>query len=449
MSLNHPNKLCNCNSNHRKIDLRHVILSEKIRLSLPYVAHYMFKYVIFIATSFTCSQATQQPWITVFVHGSVKAQWALCSLPKVMLGRINEQATYATAVRMARQDPIFNALQAMQGPGLQPIYPHNIANSLAPEAVGPHLITSVYNTVTLNAYPEHKNYYYTFGWSGLCSASSRYDEAKKLYVALIPIIAAKTQEAGVVPRVRLIGFSHGGNVVLNLAAVREREKQIVPLQIDETLLLGMPVIPETAPLVSHPLFKKIYHFYSPGDAIQRSDFFSFKRFLSADTLGTQPHNITQIKLSLVRYLDDMKHTRPMPPGHIEFWHLGWADFYRKHFPLYPLPLVTVMPHLLAAIQNEAELGNHIQLTLHPQREFMVIKGNGKQKNLPFIKKTLLAQLKKDAATYTPNSEYFTDAIEQSRQALSFARTNRGGALIHNKLVGKNRYRKERRSMCVD
>jgi hypothetical protein len=449
MSLNHPNKLHNCNSNHRKIGLPHVILSEKQRLSVPYVAGYMFKYLIAVTSFFTFSKATQQPWITVFVHGSVKAQWALCSLPKVMLGRINEQATYATAVRMARHDSIFNALQAMQDPGLKPVYPNGIATNLTPAQVGPNLITHVYDAVTHNAYPDHKNYYYTFGWSGLCSASSRYEEAKKLYQELIPVIATTTKDAGVAPRVRLIGFSHGGNVVLNLAAVREREKHLLPLQIDETLLLGMPVIPETAPLVSHPLFKKIYHFYSPGDAIQRSDFFSFKRFLSAGTLGTQPHTITQIKLSLIRYLDDTKHTRPMPPGHIEFWHLGWADFYRKHFPLYPLPLVTIMPHLIAAIQNATELGNHIQLTLHPQREFMVIKGSGKQKTLPFINKTLLAKLKKDATTHTPNAEYFTDAIEQSRQALSFARINRGGALIHNKLVGKNRYRKERRSMCVD
>ena len=79
------------------------------------------------------------------------------------------------------------------------------------------------------------------------------------------------------PKVRVIGYSHGGNVCLYTAKVAQKAQEN-GLSIDELILIGMPVQSETDHLINDPMFKKIFHIYSRGDRIQKLDFFSFNRF---------------------------------------------------------------------------------------------------------------------------------------------------------------------------
>ncbi len=49
------------------------------------------------------------------------------------------------------------------------------------------------------------NYYYTYGWSGLLSAKSRYNDAKKLFIALEQEVD-RLKRQNLNPRIRIIGL---------------------------------------------------------------------------------------------------------------------------------------------------------------------------------------------------------------------------------------------------
>ena len=82
--------------------------------------------------------------------------------------------------------------------------------------------------------------------------------------------------------IRLICYSHGGNVTLKIAELFAQEKDPIKQQfkINELVLIGSPVLTETDFLINSPLFEKIYHFYSYGDRVQRMDCFSVNRIAS-------------------------------------------------------------------------------------------------------------------------------------------------------------------------
>ena len=102
----------------------------------------------------------------------------------------------------------------------------------------------------------------------------------ELYKAVAECVVADFKAQGIDVNVRIIGYSHGGNVLLNMALARQRNPFLSPLTVHELVLLGMPVQQETDYLINDPLFEKIIHIYSRGDRIQKLDFFSCHRFFS-------------------------------------------------------------------------------------------------------------------------------------------------------------------------
>lgn len=108
---------------------------------------------------------------------------------------------------------------------------------------------------------------YAFGWSGALSFDERKKEAQNLYSALKMLLAAYQNKYGMEPQITFITHSHGGNVLLNLAKVKEPN---FTTRV-QAILLGCPVQHETKQLVSDPLFEKIYSFYSASDWIQAGD----------------------------------------------------------------------------------------------------------------------------------------------------------------------------------
>ena len=120
----------------------------------------------------------------------------------------------------------------------------------------------------LNEAHPTKNYYYTYGWWGLLSRSARYADAKKLIRELEPELK-KYYAQGIYPKIRMLGFSHGGTVILKMALVKEQEKIVPSFAVDEVILLGTPIQYETDYLINDPLFKKVYNIYSPGDRITK------------------------------------------------------------------------------------------------------------------------------------------------------------------------------------
>ena len=108
-------------------------------------------------------------------------------------------------------------------------------------------------------------HFYLFGWSGKLSFKKRKNAARQLHTALTTLINDYTTIHDIVPRVRIITHSHGGNVALNLARYASENNAF---EINELILLACPVQEHTQELVKHPFFKTIYSLYSTRDILQ-------------------------------------------------------------------------------------------------------------------------------------------------------------------------------------
>lgn len=109
--------------------------------------------------------------------------------------------------------------------------------------------------------------FYLFGWSGELDTQARKDAAQVLYNALKQLITDYFTQYGSPPLITIISHSHGGNVVLNLATLCEENE----LWIERLVLMACPVQRETAHLIAHGMFKKIYALYSRADLVQVMD----------------------------------------------------------------------------------------------------------------------------------------------------------------------------------
>lgn len=402
--------------------------------------------------------------LTIFVHGALRAQLARCSFFKVMTDSI-ENSTYKRAVCSLRSDPLFHQLHAMQEPGLKKIDLTSCSGAAA--------IAKAYEEITTHTTKAPSiTYYYTFGWSGLLSNKARYEDATTLYKGLIQEIQDIRKRHGMYPRIRIIAYSHGGNVCLHLAQVKRNEISDLNVLIDELILIGMPVQKETDYLVADPLFQKVYHFYSLSDQIQTSDFFSFKRFFSHRTFHnrsgfTVPDNLVQVRIKTYKYMYGSPnryaqtipekidpHGSPrckrvhMSPGHMELWYLGFTDSgYRQSFPLYPFPLVSFVSYFVHLIEENQHLKNNITLSIHPQKELIYIhKSRSRSKKvLPFITVDTLKQIR---TKIEHQKTYCQDNSQREKELVYFARTN-NNACIRTKTKRGVRHRATSSPVCCE
>lgn len=395
----------------------------------------------------------QEVWLTIFVHGimSVKHHLSLTNIIRFMKDEIDD-SLYAATVNCMREDPFFFKNQPMQELGLKTINPSDASVGNASSLLARLMDQVIHATYS----PDIKNYFYTFGWSGLLSPSKRYREAKKLYIALSQEIKLFKQQ-GITPRIRLIGYSHGGNICLNLGAVKKHENlKKENISIDQLVLLGVPVQYDTDYLVSSPLFKKVYHFYSHADRIQRLDFFSWNRFLSKRLFKeregfTLPHRLTQIRIKARRTAAQKseamfitnnfgnpaivsgshKILKNADPGHTELWFFGWTPSnYRETFPLYPLPIVLFVPVLIKYIDEaKATLpckDNIVTVDFRPEQEKVIIKGKGRKHIIkPLVPDRFFEDLKAQAWPIKPENydqavydECVKRAREQAQQSIA-------------------------------
>jgi hypothetical protein len=409
-------------------------------------------------------QPTKEVWLTIFVHGimSVKPHLTTANFLRFVNDKVDD-TIYAKTVLLMRNDPYFYMNQAMQGLGLKKIDPSKITKGDASA-----ILAIVFEAVDsfINAETPVTNHYYTFGWSGLMSQKNRILDAEELYKALASEIAT-FQQQGITPKIRIIGYSHGGNVCLNLARAHEKYHNAIPLSIDETILLGMPVQNETDYLVNDPIFKRIYHIYSRRDRIQKLDFFSFKRFFSRRVFKNRrdfkiPDKLLQIQLKCTRENKTQSQRSTIPgavyntrsramvsgkshylrdasPGHTELWFFGWTPLhYRKNFPLYPLPAVALIP-VIAKIAHDFDGQGFSQrptlIDIRPEHELVLVT-NQRSFNvltvMKFLPEHTLKALKDMAWQYAPDSypeniymQHIQDAYLTAR---SMHRTQKGGYL---------------------
>ncbi len=341
----------------------------------------------------------KEEWITIFIHGIMTVKGSVSMSNFVNFLTDNVQGTiYEKSIEILRSDPFFYNNQPMQQLGLHPIDINMLKKGNGCNVTA-HLCDHVHEFIHPQAGINH---YYSFGWSGLLSRTARYKEAQLLHTQLEKILKNIKNKR---PKIRIIAYSHGGNVALYLAQVA-KDKKLTPFYIDELICLGMPVQQETDHLINDPMFGSIFHLCSRGDWIQQLDFSSQKSFFSNRFFESReglvlPKKLTQIELRVTKragnkkihdqascietksiILGTSKYLRDRSPGHIELWSYGWTpDNYRKNFPLYPLPMVTLYPYLIdqAKKQNDTFASDSpLIFDIRPEYGHMIIRPYGKK-----------------------------------------------------------------------
>lgn len=270
--------------------------------------------------------------VTVFVHGTIGAAVGLMNFNQVYNDEI-KGTSYSAVVKGMREDPFFLKDQLIEARGLVKITPS------FDHANPDNFFRAVYPLCELYDIMQQRSglgavdrRYYTFGWSGLLSQSKRRLDAIRLYNHLAAE-AEKFSQEGYEPRITLVGYSHGGSLILLLAAIdalvrwgddileakhisddqRETlkemrniikllpEKQKTALKVGEkaydyvphstlpriktTLLMGTPIYSETDLFCASPLFDNMILLYSEADTVQGNDVFTTRKRASEQRLN--------------------------------------------------------------------------------------------------------------------------------------------------------------------
>lgn len=381
--------------------------------------------------------AEQQPKMIVFIHGTVKpVEFSFSNLVKIIRNKI-ENSIYMKTAEKIRKDPFFYQGQAMQQLGLHPI----TKDSPSPGAICfTHLFNRQYDYLYKDAPPR---LYYTYGWDGLLNTRMRYESAQDLYKSLVTEVnRLKTQ--GINPSVDLYCYSHGGNVALNLAAVRDDDPTLYPhdFTINNLVLFGVPIQRSTDYLVSNDIFKKVYHFYSPQDSIQTMDVFSSREFFVKNRFSNRskfkiPTKVTQVRLRMTKKLRGANKIKIMPKnpyqlmastklrkkhtdsGHSELWNFKWgAYWYRHYFPINPLPLASFAPAFIHAIETHAPTRTHLTLDYSKKYNGALITGKFKylRKAIPILTPEVAADLYTLAYDHKPK-DFSIETQQQKTQEI--------------------------------
>lgn len=110
--------------------------------------------------------------------------------------------------------------------------------------------------------------FYSFGWSGDLDFKARELEAREIYAAIDSLVKNFETTYHRTPKITIITHSHGGNVALNLAKVKDPRDT---WRINKLILLACPVQEQTKQFAGDPLFEKVYSLYSRIDSIQVLD----------------------------------------------------------------------------------------------------------------------------------------------------------------------------------
>lgn len=378
----------------------------------------LFILMLLICKDHFCqNNSKQEDWITIFVHGIVSMEGKLPINEIIDMFRDNlENTKYSKRVKINRLSKFNCMSQPKQGLGLLPIDGSTASYSSAT------LFADLYDEINSIYYPHQNNSYYTFGWSGLLSYLESYKEAIVFYKQLRNLIQ-DYKKSGKDPKIRILGYSRGGTLALNLAAVRQSEYPQDSFKIDEIILVGCPILRANACLVEDSMFKKILNVYSHGDRVQRLDFFAPRSFISRKKFHEPITLNTKSKLKQVgvtfygRYLRNSKKVLPsnlrgvceQSPGHIELWSFGWSlNMYRNRLIIHPLPVAVFTPYF-SYISEYDNCPQNFNLDIYPEDNLSVFYENSKKDCLQadFISHDQLIDLQWYAFNNRPSEYKYT------------------------------------------
>ena len=169
----------------------------------------------------------QEVWINVFVHGimSIKPHVTWNNFMQFAKDEV-DGTLYEKTVELMREDSFFYKNQAMQRIGLHEVNASNTTDNSSAS------LSFIMEEINQHYGLQKRSHYYTFGWTGLLSKKRRYIDAKELFISLNNEIAQiKRHYNKPNIKVRAIGYSHGGNVILNLADEHKKLPETKQLSI--------------------------------------------------------------------------------------------------------------------------------------------------------------------------------------------------------------------------
>ncbi len=272
-----------------------------------------------IPTSINKPLNNQDVWINIFVHGTIGSSLMFLNYKKIRRDDV-ENTRYKRTLKNMRAHPTLRLDQTILEKGLVKIAPSDTCYFKDGMFCGVILIAKAMHEISCNVSPSDSEksiqHYYTYGWSGCLSQKRRRFEALRFYNELSEEVQ-KYKDLGITPKIRIWAHSHGGNICLNLAGIRDLvygfkrfyskftygayvqrlfksmidnlpSKEIakinlinnkpfdyVPeakgLVVDELVNFGTPVQAETELFYSSSFFKSVVNLYSDGDLVQGSD----------------------------------------------------------------------------------------------------------------------------------------------------------------------------------
>lgn len=305
--------------------------------------------------------------VTVFIHGTIVRYISPTALFSALKGVKRDSSykrkynNFASDYKEAMRLKSYYGLQAINRRGLVSVEPADgivDKEEFFASRVAARLYSDISKMVKLYdkfANIAVSNKFYTFGWSGDLSDKKRQKAASDLYDELINEVARLKEEVNTEIEVHLVAHSHGGNVGLLLAEEESRKQK--NLVVDKMIMWGTPIQSETEKLVDSSIFKNVYHFYSLGDHVQVADFVSTQDLFSRRTIGEGAKDpvfsdrLAQIEIQVGSH----------KPYHVELWLFGLSKFpylfYRKNFPLYPLPVMLFTPVFVSMIDAAGAKGH--------------------------------------------------------------------------------------------
>lgn len=375
--------------------------------------------------------------MTVFIHGMMNIKFHLSFKNAIhFMSDTVHNTMYAKTIDVMRQNSFFYINQVMSRYGLIFIDPtHLKTNEYASRAIS--YIFDTFEQINLEHTVDHDSpltMYYTFGWNGLLSKKERMWAACDLFEALEKEIIY-LKKHNITADIRIVGYSHGGNIALCLSHAHQHHFPESTLKINELILVGTPIKKDIDFLIHDPLFEKVYNIYSGRDRVQKIDLISRNQIFSSQTFKPRknfflPEKLTQIKIKITRLrkhhdkdfvrlsecgkdvtkksirLGRSPLLRDTSPGHMELWFFGWTPLhYRPHFPLYPMPAVSLVPYLINTINKLNLTGAHVTVDIRPESELSVIMHHDCSTyewfTTPFITCQQLNQIKENVLSMGP------------------------------------------------
>lgn len=372
----------------------------------------------------------KEVWLNIFVHGTFGTALGVLSIPKVVKDDV-KGSWYHEMIKDMRKDASFFSEQPILNKGLIQITPTFNLSDVKNKKLVAYPIIKSFDEIAKVANDNQTNIYYTFGWTGLMSQTRRRLESIRFYNEICEEIESY-QKQGINPKIRILAHSHGGNLSLNLAAInlvltkltestppkwsdnsieseslteiynlikklpnketaklkgKMKQFDYLPtnknLQIQELVMLGVPIQPETEVFCKYDFFEKIYNLYSLKDYIQQIDFVSTKQGYSSQRINAEitqnSKKVVQARIMVNRSVKKEKsqlqaNTQPSTdqpsdglfskvvssaqaylsddikdPSHKDLWFAAWGK--ENETFLAPLPIIIIVPLIIKIISQ--------------------------------------------------------------------------------------------------